>query len=140
MAHTNFDRNKSIEQLKGDVWKDFDPPQNLEERVHHYRKIPIAKLTVEELRLLIGQNEGLEYLIPVSLEILRMNILAEGDMYKGDLLSAVLTAEEKFWYKTPTLKHAVIDLIVEKQNEIQEKNEDNKYRQLLKKMEIFKFK
>lgn len=43
------------------------------------------------MRLLIRQDVGLPYLLPLALELLRDNPMAEGDMYTGDLLSAVIT-------------------------------------------------
>ncbi|MEH0547714.1 contact-dependent growth inhibition system immunity protein [Streptomyces sp. B21-105] len=58
---------------------------------HTLRRRPIRELTVEDMRLLIGQDIGLAYLLPLALEVLRENPMAEGDMYAGDLLSAVLT-------------------------------------------------
>lgn len=58
---------------------------------------PIGELTVEDLRLLIGQDIGLRYLLPLALEVLRENSMAEGDMYEGDLLSAVLTRNPSVW-------------------------------------------
>ncbi|WP_370418757.1 contact-dependent growth inhibition system immunity protein [Streptomyces sp. QH1-20] len=43
------------------------------------------------MRLLIGRDVGLAHLLPLALEVLRGDPMAEGDMYEGDLLSAVLT-------------------------------------------------
>ncbi|MET9917426.1 contact-dependent growth inhibition system immunity protein [Streptomyces sp. NPDC006435] len=49
------------------------------------------------MRLLIGQDIGLPYLLPLALGVLRENPMAEGDMYEGDLLSAVLTRNPLVW-------------------------------------------
>lgn len=49
------------------------------------------------MRLLIRQDVGLPYLLPLALEVLRDNPLAEGDMYEGDLLSAVVTRSPSAW-------------------------------------------
>lgn len=46
---------------------------------------------------MIGQQIGLRFLVPVALEVLERNPLAEGDYYPGDLLASVLTAGEEFW-------------------------------------------
>lgn len=46
---------------------------------------------------MIGQDIGLPFLIPLALDILETNILAEGDYYGGDLLNAVLTSDCNFW-------------------------------------------
>lgn len=49
------------------------------------------------MRLLIGQDVGLAYLLPLALEVLRDDPMAEGDMYEGDLLAAVLTRSPAVW-------------------------------------------
>jgi len=138
MAIVQFDTNKSVEQLDGDVWEGSDHPTNLVERAHRFRKIPISDLTIEQLRLLIGQNLGLKYLIPFAIRILRDNILAEGDFYDGDLLDAVLNVDDHFWVENQDLKKEVQLLITEKQEDIEARNEANIKRQLLKKIESFK--
>ncbi len=71
--------------------------------VHALRRRPIGKLTVEDMRLLIGQNVGLSYLLPLALEVLRDDPMAEGDMYEGDLLSAVVTRSPAVWNEWPEL-------------------------------------
>ncbi|MGW1271475.1 contact-dependent growth inhibition system immunity protein [Streptomyces sp. NPDC002491] len=64
---------------------------------HALRRRPIGELTVEDMRLLIGQDIGLPYLLPLALEVLRDDPMAEGHMYEGDLLSAVLTRDPAVW-------------------------------------------
>ncbi|CAM5281950.1 hypothetical protein SCANM124S_01199 [Streptomyces canus] len=49
------------------------------------------------MRLLIGQDVGLPQLLPLALNVLRDNPMAEGDMYEGDLLAAVLTRSPAVW-------------------------------------------
>ncbi|ARN70403.1 hypothetical protein BST91_01400 [Nonlabens tegetincola] len=91
-------RNKSIEQLENDYWTDdIEFPSGLVINCHKYRKIPIKDLTIEQLRLLISQKIGLEFLIELALEKLNQNILAEGDFYEGDLLQAVSTIPTEIW-------------------------------------------
>ncbi|WP_234380577.1 contact-dependent growth inhibition system immunity protein [Streptomyces sp. NRRL F-5122] len=67
------------------------------------RRRPIGELTVEDMRLLIGQDIGLPYLLPLALKVLRDNPMAEGDMYEGDLLSAVLTRNPVVWAESSGL-------------------------------------
>ncbi|MET7988484.1 contact-dependent growth inhibition system immunity protein [Streptomyces sp. NPDC005281] len=61
------------------------------------RRRPIGELTVEDMRLLIRQDIGLPYLLPLALEVLRENPMAQGHMYEGDLLSAVFTRNPSLW-------------------------------------------
>jgi hypothetical protein len=44
---------------------------------------PIGDLDDEDLRLLIGQDQGLLYLLPLAIERLKKNPLAEGRFFYG---------------------------------------------------------
>ncbi|QXP78747.1 MULTISPECIES: contact-dependent growth inhibition system immunity protein [Winogradskyella] len=89
---------KSIEQLEKDVWKNPSKfPTDLIEKCYRYRKISIAELTNEQIRLLISQKIGTEHLIGIALEKLERNILTECDFYEGDLLVVVSSLPTEFW-------------------------------------------
>ncbi len=89
---------KSIEQLEKNIWKNPSKfPTDLVEKCYHYRKISIAELTNEQIRILISQQIGTEYLIGIALEKLERNILTECDFYEGDLLIAVSSIPTEFW-------------------------------------------
>jgi hypothetical protein len=66
-------------------------------RGNFMRKKPVKDFSLQELRLMIGQNSSLKYLVPLAIQQLHVNSLVKGDMYEGDLLNAVLTVEKKFW-------------------------------------------
>ena len=94
---------KSIEELEKDVWKKpSEFPTDLVEKCYQYRKISIAELTNEQIRILISQKIGIEYLIGIVLEKLERNILTECDFYEGDLLVAVSGLPTEFWNKNKT--------------------------------------
>jgi hypothetical protein len=57
----------------------------------------VKDLSIEELRILIGQDIGLRFIIPLALAALRHNKLAEGDLYEGDLPMSVLTSDANYW-------------------------------------------
>ena len=42
--------------------------------------------------------------MPIAIEVLRNNILAEGNLYPGDLLKSVLTVDAGFWNTHPDMK------------------------------------
>jgi hypothetical protein len=110
--------NKSIEQLESDYWnEEIEFPSNLVINCHKYRKIPIEDLTVEQLRLLISQQIGTEYLIGVALEKLERNILTEGDFYEGDLLISVSGLPTEFWAKKQT-EFRTFKSLVERNSEL----------------------
>jgi hypothetical protein len=63
----------------------------------------VKDFTIEDFRILIGQNISLNVLMPLAIGRLKQNIMAEGDLYPGDLLQTVLNAETFYW-----LKNAVV--------------------------------
>jgi hypothetical protein len=101
-------RARSLEELERDHWS---VPSGGETRlmatVRGLRCKPIGGLTVEDMRLLIRQDVGLAYLLPLAVEVLRVDPLAEGDMYEGDLLAAVLTRSAEVWSESPELERDV---------------------------------
>ncbi|MEU6238851.1 contact-dependent growth inhibition system immunity protein, partial [Kitasatospora sp. NPDC047058] len=97
-------RDRSLEELERDVWPaPSADASRLVTTVHALRRRPIGRLTVEDMRLLIGQDVGLAHLLPLALEVLRDDPMAEGDLYAGDLLSAVLTRSPAVWNEWPRL-------------------------------------
>lgn len=89
---------KSIEQLEKDIWKTpSEFPTDMVEKCYRYRKISIAELTDEQIRLLISQQIGTEHIIGIALKKLEKNILTECDFYEGDLLIAVSGLPTEFW-------------------------------------------
>ena len=99
-TETKYDNNwldKSLEDLEKDYWGEPDYESHLVKTCHQLRKKPLKDFKIENLRIMIGQNIGLKFLIPIALEKLKLNILAEGDYYGGDLLKSVVTSEVSFW-------------------------------------------
>ncbi|MFJ2868872.1 contact-dependent growth inhibition system immunity protein [Kitasatospora sp. NPDC087314] len=98
------DPGRSLEELERDRWPaPSADASRLVATVHALRRRPIGELTVEDMRLLIGQDVGLAHLLPLAAEVLRDDPMAEGDMYEGDLLSAVLTGSPAVWSQRPEL-------------------------------------
>ncbi|GGY31836.1 contact-dependent growth inhibition system immunity protein [Streptomyces anulatus] len=103
MTHP-LNSDRSLEELECARWPaPSADATRLVTTAHALRRRPISELTVEELRLLIGQGTGLPYLLPLALEVLRENPMAEGHMYEGDLLSAVLARNPSVWDELPDL-------------------------------------
>jgi len=97
---TKFESNwlsKSIESLEKDSWNLPEFESDMVTRCYQLRKIQLKDFQIEDLRLMISQEIGLTFLIPLALERLNENILEEGDYYEGDLLKAVLTADIEYW-------------------------------------------
>ncbi|WP_329492857.1 contact-dependent growth inhibition system immunity protein [Kitasatospora herbaricolor] len=95
---------RSLEELEHDRWPaPAAGATRLVATVHALRRRPLDALTVEDLRLLIRQDVGLPHLLPPALAVLRDAPLAEGAMYEGDLLSAVVTRDPSVWCAVPEL-------------------------------------
>ena len=114
----NIDKSTTLEQLENDYWQKPEYDSRLVQRTHALRKKPIKDFTVEDLRLMIGQNIGLEYLIPIAISILEKDFLAEGDFYKGDLLKAVLSSEETYWKKNKELWQKTVGIYEQQEDTI----------------------
>lgn len=88
----------SLEQIEQDAWGDAPADASrLVRTAHELRRKPMALLTPEDLRLLIGQKVGIDVLVPRALAILADDPLVEGDFYPGDLLVAVMKLPMTYW-------------------------------------------
>src|SRR4030095_16748115 len=94
---------QSLEQIENDYWGEPTYDSYLVTTCHQLRKKPVKDFTIEDLRILIGQNISLDILIPLAFERLKQNIMAEGDFYPGDLLQNVLRADKSYWLKNPAI-------------------------------------
>ncbi|MFF7884139.1 contact-dependent growth inhibition system immunity protein [Streptomyces sp. NPDC020794] len=109
-----LNRDRSLEELERDRWPaPSADATRLVATAHALRLRPIGELTVEDMRLLIGQDIGLPYLLPLALEVLRDSPMAEGVMYEGDLLSAVLTRNPAVWTESSGLGRELRVIVAE---------------------------
>lgn len=88
---------KTLQEIDGQDWGEPTYPSYLVINCHRLRHVPLKDFTVEDLRLMIGQKIGLPYLVPLALDVLHDDPLAQGDMYPGDLLTNVLRLPDEFW-------------------------------------------
>jgi hypothetical protein len=104
------DRSKTLEELEGQVWPFEDFGSYVVQESQRLRRIPLSELSIENLRLLIGQEIGLEFLVAIALEHLIANPLVSGDHYHGDLLAVVLRVPETFWMAHPKLNNELVGI------------------------------
>lgn len=105
---SNF--NKTIQELEGKDWGEPEFPSHLVTECHRLRRVPLREFTIENLRIMIGQNIGLEYLVPIALTALENNPLAEGNFYRGDLLQNVVKVTEEYWQAHPEEWARMVDI------------------------------
>lgn len=83
---------------------------------HRLRNKPVAEFTTEDLRFMIGQEVGLEWLLPIALEQLEHDPFVEGDLYPGDLLVSVLRIRGGYWQGRAALRSRVESMLRTLQN------------------------
>ena len=84
----------TLDQLEGVVWGEPTYDSHLVTTCHRLRTKPIDEYSVEDLRIMIGQQISLPHLVPLAVAALERDPLAEGDDYPGDLLANVIGARE----------------------------------------------
>jgi contact-dependent growth inhibition (CDI) system CdiI-like immunity protein len=107
----NFDLNRSLQELEGIDWGEPSYESSLVITCHRLHKTPLKDFKVEDLRRMIGQQISLTYLAPLALRELCKCPYADGDLYEGALLNAVLGIEAAFWSQRPDLATELITLI-----------------------------
>src|SRR5437870_5652857 len=94
-------RNHTLEELEGRSTPRPEENTYLLQTVYRLRHVPLREFSAEDLRIMIGQNMGLQYLVPLALERLEQHSLTHGDYFSGDLLAATLRADHRFWREHP---------------------------------------
>lgn len=95
---------QTLDELEGVTWGEPTFDSYLVSTMHRLRRVPIGQFTIEDLRIAIGQEVGIKFLMPLALDRLEIDPFAEGDFYEGDLLAAVLSVDDAFW---TTRRHLV---------------------------------
>jgi hypothetical protein len=119
-SRNDMNINKSIEELESDYWKEIDYPTNLVKRSHGIRRKKLKDLNAGDLRIVIIQNIGLQYAIPLAINILKEDILTDADFYPGDLLLSMIKVGEEFWKDHIQLRIELVALIRSKQATIEQ--------------------
>lgn len=108
---SQVDLTQTLEELEGEYWGDPNFTSSLVIQVHKLRKKPLLELNNEDLRLLIGQQMSLTFLLPLAMEKLIQSPLRSGDLYTGDLFCAVLRVRKEYWIEHKELKNELDEVI-----------------------------
>jgi hypothetical protein len=106
-----MDETKSIDQLQFTSQRDQASPAGIASRCHQYMEVPIKDLSKEQVRLLLSHDVGTIFLLDKTIRILEEDILADGDFYPGDLLSALLNVNKVYWKNSPELAGRLYSLL-----------------------------
>ena len=104
-------RDKSLEELGAFPSTGLEGGSYLLSQLRRLRTVPLKELRIEDIRLLIGQSLGLEFLVPMALDHLEAHPLTAGDFYPGDLLKNVMEAPESFWNNHPELRERLVNAL-----------------------------
>jgi hypothetical protein len=119
------DPNLTVEAIEKRLWGDAPSDASyLVWTVHQLRRKPIGQLSVEDIRILLGQDVGTEAVLPYALTMLEREPLAEGDYYPGDLLAAVLSLPVEHWQKYPAYSDRLERIVATVGSMDPETNED----------------
>lgn len=112
MKFENNWRSKTPENLEKENWGEpSDNDSYLVKRTMELRRIPLEEFTTEDLRIMIGQEFSLFYLLPLAFEILENDLFAEGNFYPGDLMNMIFKIKDSYWEKHPHYWRQMNDLV-----------------------------
>ena len=113
-------RQKSLENLEKNIWPTINSDESsyLIKTCNVLRKKQLQDFDTEDLRIMIGQEIGLYFLMPLAIETLTNDLFAEGDMYRGDLLKTVLEIETTFWDNNKNYWQELNNVIKNRREEI----------------------
>lgn len=103
----DFDLNQSLQELENSNWGDPEGGSSLEHECLKLRRLPLIEFRGSDLLRMISQDIGIEYLIPMAIERLRTDPLADRDDYPGSLLGALFKASSKYWNKNPKFREEI---------------------------------
>lgn len=75
---------KTLEELEGQVWGEPESESHLVLECHRLRRVPLREFTPANLRIMVGQSIGLEFLVPLALQLLADDPLLDAELYAGD--------------------------------------------------------
>ncbi len=85
-------------------------PSGLVKKINVALRKPIADLNLDEVRILLGQNFGLDYVVPIALATLREDPLYDATYYPGDLLAACIEINPSFWKENSDLHEEMANI------------------------------
>ena len=105
------DEQRTLEELEGENWGVPErAPAGMIAKCLALRRTPLSMLGPGDLRLLIGQQIVLAYLIPKALELVADRPLQAADLYPGAMLSVLLRVDNVFWAQHPTELHWLVSI------------------------------
>jgi len=91
-------RQNSLENLEKDFWGKPTYDSYLVKRTHEIRKLPLTDLTNDDIAMMLRQKFSLDYIVPLAIDKLQVDILAYGDTgSEGAIMDAMVKIPSEFW-------------------------------------------
>lgn len=105
------DFNLSLQALEVSDWGEPDADDtHMVKRIYALRRKPLHSLSNDELRLAVSQAVGVPFILDLALERVSSAPLLDGGCYPGDILSALIRADESVWNERPNLREMLPEL------------------------------
>lgn len=103
--------DSTVEEVEQSKWPEpATDATRLEKTVHRLRRKPLGRLSVEDLRVLLGQQVGLDVILERAFAHLEHDPYVSGDCYPGDLLVSVSRISVEYWRDHPDAARRARDL------------------------------
>lgn len=116
-----LNRGISISQLEGWSWTSEIPTEEDDSYVVYnfylLHNKPLNDYTADDIHFMIGQDTGLEYLVPTALELIDENITLEASYYPFDMLRQLMRIEIEYWKKNID-QYNKLNQIIDKNSEL----------------------
>lgn len=109
---------KSLDDLENIKLDSSDPRDSLFRKISSVRNKKLRDLTVEDLALLLRQEISLNFIVPICIDRLNNNILAETERTGDYLITYLIKVSKDFWIKNKDLHSQVIDTVSKNMNTI----------------------
>lgn len=94
---------KTLDEMEGVVWGPPTFDSGLVIRCHALRCKPVDEFSLDDIRVMIGQNISLPILVPLALQVMEVDPLVETRGAPGGLLWGVLNADRGSLANSPQL-------------------------------------
>lgn len=118
-------KSKTLTQLENHDWGPPAYDSQLVQTIHQLRYKPIEHSTDGDLRICIGQNLGLRFLVPLALARVESEPLLDASIYPGDLLVTLLRADREFWSRQTDLAKRLLSVAEQISHIAEESNVQN---------------
>ncbi len=109
--------NKLMGKWRGEVPKKKNS-SSVQLRTYELYFKELSEFSLDDLRFMIIQEVGIEYLIEKALGYLKEDILLEANYYEGDLLSSLLKLPSDTWNTNKKEYKELKELIENNQNKV----------------------